>query len=162
MSRAAPSEAGAGTAASVAVQRAPGVRGGPAAAQLRRWALAALGARAREPLELTLRIVGEDESAELNARYRHRDGPTNVLSFPFEDPPGVRSGILGDVLICAPVVEREAREGALSAKARWAHMVVHGVLHLCGYDHESEADAEQMEALETRVLRALGFDDPYA
>jgi probable rRNA maturation factor len=146
--------------ASVVVQRGR-ARGAPAAADIRRWALAALRERAREPLEVTVRVVDEAESAELNGRYRHREGPTNVLSFPFEDPPGVASGILGDVVICAPVVEREAREGSIPPAARWAHMVVHGVLHLCGYDHLREDEASAMETLEAQVLMNLGFGDPY-
>ena len=110
---------------------------------------------------ITVRVTDTDESAELNQRYRNKQGPTNVLSFPFEDPPGVTTDILGDLVICAPVVEQEAREQNKTMDAHWAHMLVHGVLHLCGYDHISPAEADEMESLETRILTGLGFPPPY-
>jgi probable rRNA maturation factor len=126
-----------------------------------RWAEAALeGRRARA--ELLVRVVGEEEGAALNRRWRGRQGATNVLSFPFEAPPGVEGlDLIGDLVICAPVVEREAAEQGKSAAAHWAHMVVHGVLHLIGYDHPDEAQAAEMEGLETGILGALGFPPPY-
>jgi probable rRNA maturation factor len=124
----------------------------------RRWALAALQ---RESAEIVIRIVDEGESAELNEQYRHKSGPTNVLSFPFEAPPGVQTDILGDLVICAPVVEREAREQGKTPEAHWAHMVLHGVLHLQGYDHIEEGEAQRMEAEEITLLRRLGFSNPY-
>ncbi len=133
----------------------------PAEAVLRDWVAAALAGR-RETAEVTLRIVDEAESAELNETYRHKRGPTNVLSFPFEAPPGVTLPLLGDLVICAPVVAREAQEQGKPAEAHWAHMVVHGCLHLLGYDHLDEEEATVMETLEIEILGALGYPDPYA
>ena len=100
--------------------------------------------------------------AELNEQYRHKSGTTNVLSFPFENPPGAESNILGDIVVCAPVVEREAREQGKTLMSHWSHMVVHGILHLRGYDHETDDEAKAMEDLETQILTGLGFDAPYA
>ena len=114
-------------------------------------------------VELSLRLVDEVESADLNRRYRGKAGPTNVLSFPFEPPPGVRGRkYLGDLAICVPVVVREAAEQGKAPEAHWAHLVVHGVLHLLGYNHLDETEAQEMEALETRLLANLGFPPPYA
>jgi probable rRNA maturation factor len=127
---------------------------------LERWVRAAL-----EPdnsdAQLTLRIVDERECQQLNRQYRHKDEPTNVLSFPFEAPPGVPVPLLGDVVICAPVVAREAREQGKTAEAHWCHLVVHGVLHLLGFDHMEEDQAQLMEDHERRILEKLGFADPY-
>ncbi len=143
------------------VQIALDLPGLPAEADFRRWAEAALaGADYQQDAELTLRIVNEAESAALNETYRHKPGPTNVLSFPFETPPEVDSALLGDVVICAPVVLREAIVQGKTPEAHWAHLVAHGVLHLLGYDHD-ETQAEAMEALEIRILAGLGFPDPY-
>nr|WP_207161099.1 rRNA maturation RNase YbeY [Halorhodospira halophila] len=114
--------------------------------------------------ELTVRIVDEDESRALNRDYRGRDKPTNVLSFPCELPPGLpaeAAQILGDLVVCAPVVAREAAEQGKPEADHWAHMLVHGALHLLGYDHEDPAQAERMEAEERRILAALGVPDPY-
>lgn len=111
--------------------------------------------------ELSIRIVGETESAALNRAYRRKDEPTNVLSFACEVPSGVPNTLLGDIVLCAPVVEREAREQGKAAEAHWAHMVVHGVLHLRGYDHQDDAKAERMEALEADILARLGYPHPY-
>lgn len=133
----------------------------PAVAEMRRWAKAAMQGTG-ESAQLTLRIVDAQEGAELNERYRAKTGPTNVLSFPFEAPPGVPCELLGDVVVCAPVVEREAREQGKALQAHWAHMIVHGVLHLRGYDHQQAAQAEQMETLERAILQQLGYADPYA
>ena len=133
----------------------------PAKADLAVWAAAALAGR-RDFAELTIRTVDEAEGAELNLRYRGRSGATNVLSFPFEAPPGMPAiDLLGDLVICAPVVEREAAEQARALDAHWAHMVVHGVLHLLGLDHRDDAEAREMEALETAILGGLGFPQPY-
>jgi probable rRNA maturation factor len=116
------------------------------------------------PLEVTIRIVDAAEGAELNRRFRDRDGPTNVLSFPFSPPPGLpdgAAGLLGDLVICAPVVVAEAADQHKGLDAHWAHMVVHGLLHLLGYDHLLPADAVTMEALEIAILADLGFSSPY-
>jgi probable rRNA maturation factor len=149
----------------------------PGIADLERWANAAFeaglqaqGRSATRPTELTLRIVDEDEGAELNRRYRGRTGPTNVLSFIFEPPPGLDpedplaepfAALLGDLVICAPVVRREAGEQCKAETAHWAHLVAHGVLHLLGFDHLTAAEATAMEALEIRILGTLGFPSPY-
>jgi probable rRNA maturation factor len=134
----------------------------PAAAQLRRWAHSAIENGVRG--EVTVRVVAAAESAELNSRYRGKEGPTNVLSFPADAPAGAADELLplGDVVICADVVEREAREQGKAPDAHWAHMVVHGVLHLQGYDHEKSRDASVMEAREQTLLAGLGFPDPYS
>ena len=136
--------------------------GVPSAASFRQWVNAALaGARRRKPAELSIRIVDTAEGRELNRDYRGKDYATNVLSFPTELPPGVQLPLIGDLAICAPVVAREAAEQGKPARHHWAHMTVHGVLHLLGYDHIVEAEAEAMEALETRILAKLGIADPY-
>ncbi|MBM0747101.1 rRNA maturation RNase YbeY [Pantoea sp. ICBG 1758] len=111
--------------------------------------------------EVTIRLVDEAESHELNLTYRGKDKPTNVLSFPFEAPPGIELPLLGDLIICRQVVEQEAAEQGKSTEAHWAHMVVHGTLHLLGYDHIEDSEAEEMEALETEIMLALGYPDPY-
>ena len=137
-------------------------RGVPAAASFRRWVEAALrGAGRRKPAELSIRIVGAREGRELNRRYRGRDYATNVLSFPVELPQGVRSPLLGDIVICAGVVAREARAQGKPARDHYAHLAVHGVLHLLGHDHADAGDARRMETLETRILARLGIADPY-
>lgn len=143
------------------VQRASRARTLPGDDRLRSWARAAL-ADIGGTHELTLRLVDEAESAALNAEYRHKQGPTNVLSFPFEAPPGAASRLLGDLVICAPVVMREAQAQHKDVQAHWAHMVVHGVLHLRGYDHLTDIEASTMEALETAILARLGYANPYA
>ncbi len=129
---------------------------------LARWAQAALAGLRRRAVAIGVRIVNERESAALNARYRGKAGSTNVLSFPFEAPPGARTDLLGDLVICAPVVAREARNQGKSPRAHWAHMVVHGIMHLRGYDHRTRREAALMERREAAVLRRLGYSDPYA
>lgn len=111
--------------------------------------------------ELTIRIVDTEESHQLNHEYRGKDKPTNVLSFPFEAPPGIELDLLGDLIICRQVVEKEAEEQNKPLLAHWAHMVVHGSLHLLGYDHIEDDEAEEMESLETGIMQAMGFEDPY-
>ena len=146
----------------VAVQKAHG-GAAPPVRDIRRWARAALGGEAGSA-ELTVRIVGEEESAALNERYRRKHGPTNVLAFPAEKHAVLADGELpplGDLVICGPVVVREAHEQGKAVAAHWAHMVVHGALHLAGYDHEEEAAAARMEGRERLILAALGFPDPY-
>jgi len=145
----------------VVIQNASSAVALPARRGLRTWARSA--AEAGGPAaEITLRIVDEAESRALNSRYRDKDRATNVLSFPFEDPPGVTTSVLGDVVICAPVVEREAHASGRPAQAHWAHMVIHGVLHLRGYDHERDEDAARMQAMESELLSGFEFSDPYA
>jgi probable rRNA maturation factor len=133
----------------------------PADSALHRWAHAALKGLRRRRVALGMRIVGNAESAALNGRFRRKSYPTNVLSFPFEAPPGTRSDMLGDLIICAPVVRREARNQRKSVNAHWAHMVVHGILHLRGYDHRKRQDAVVMEKKEIRLLKELGYANPY-
>ncbi|MDZ4731452.1 MAG: rRNA maturation RNase YbeY [Xanthomonadales bacterium] len=111
---------------------------------------------------LTIRIVDEDESAVLNQQYRQKTCATNVLSFPADLPEEVELPLLGDLVICAPLVQSEANVQGKSVTAHWAHLVIHGTLHLLGYDHIEEAEAAAMENLETRLLQQLGIADPYA
>ncbi|MFL0806170.1 MAG: rRNA maturation RNase YbeY [Oceanobacter sp.] len=134
----------------------------PSEQQFQTWVTAALEIQDQydEP-ELTIRLVDETEGQQLNAEYRGKDYPTNVLSFPFEAPPEVPIPLLGDLVICSQVVFREAHEQSKEAMAHWAHMVVHGCLHLLGYDHIKDEDADVMENLERQVLASLGFPDPY-
>ena len=132
----------------------------PGESSFHQWILAAL-VEDQKKVEMVVRVVNAQESQELNKQYRHADKPTNVLSFPFDAPAQIVSDNLGDLVICAPVVEREALEQGKDSTAHWAHLVIHGVLHLQGYDHQNETQAENMEALEIRVLNGLGFDNPY-
>jgi len=132
----------------------------PEQAALEQWVKAALEGRMEEA-ELTIRLVENDESASLNKQYRNKQGPTNVLSFPFEAPADVPLPLLGDLIICAPLVAQEAQEQGKTVRAHWAHLVVHGVLHLRGYDHIDDSDAREMEDLERKIMAYLGFDDPY-
>jgi len=143
------------------VQRASRARGLPGVASITDWARAALAGSGAGTAEITVRLVGNSESANLNKRYRGKRGATNVLSFTYDSAPG-KTGLAGDLVICVPVVQREAAQQGKRPRAHWAHMVVHGILHLRGFDHVREADAETMEAMEVRILRRLGFSDPYA
>jgi probable rRNA maturation factor len=112
--------------------------------------------------DLAIRIVGEREGCALNRHYRGKDKATNVLSFPAELPEGVTLPLLGDIVLCAPVVAREAHAQGKTLSAHYAHLTVHGVLHLLGWDHENAREADAMEALERQVLDLLGYADPYA
>ena len=132
----------------------------PTVEQIEQWATAAVQPQSDE-VEMTVRIVDEAESNALNLNYRGKDRPTNVLSFPFECPDEVELPLLGDLVICRQVVEREAQEQDKPVMAHWAHMVVHGSLHLLGYDHIEDDEAEEMESLETQIMTGLGFADPY-
>ena len=132
----------------------------PSEALFERW-LAAVLPKFQAQSEVTIRIVDEAESHHLNLTYRGKDKPTNVLSFPFEAPPEIELPLLGDLIICRQVVEQEAIEQQKSAEEHWAHMVIHGCLHLLGYDHIQDDEAEEMESLETEILAELGYDDPY-
>ncbi|MCG9740196.1 rRNA maturation RNase YbeY [Shewanella insulae] len=132
----------------------------PTLEQFESWVRLALG-NAMPEAEMTIRLVDEAESQELNHTYRGKDKPTNVLSFPFESPPEVELPLLGDLVICVPVVEQEAEFQGKSLEAHWAHMVVHGCLHLLGYDHIIDSEAEEMESIETQLIESLGFPNPY-
>ncbi len=143
----------------------------PAPAALRRWLRATLRHLGRADAQVAIRIVGETEGSELYARYRLREPSpgqtgqphaTNVLSFPADLPEWVELPLLGDIVICAPVVAREAADQGKAPDAHWAHMIVHGTLHLLGHDHQDDAEAERMEALETEILAGLHFPPPYA
>ena len=133
---------------------------GPDAADIERWVTAALR-NEREIAELSVRIVDDSESAALNGQFRGKSGSTNVLSFPFSAVTPEPLPILGDIVICAPVVALESLEQSKTPIAHWAHMIVHGVLHLLGYDHLDDQDAAAMEALETDIMQGLGFPPPY-
>lgn len=131
---------------------------------LEKWIKAAIIAgsqAARDEAELTVRIVDKEESQQLNCQYRGKDKPTNVLSFPFQNPPGITLPLLGDLVICKQVVESEAVEQKKTLTEHWAHMLIHGTLHLLGYDHIDSQEAFAMESLETQLLEELGFADPY-
>jgi len=145
----------------VSVSYAAPRTGVPAAASFRKWVAAALKGRIREA-DLAIRIVDAREGRALNRHYRGKDYATNVLSFPADLPEGVKLPLLGDLVICAPVVAREAREQGKPAVAHYAHLTVHGVLHLLGWNHEDDKDAEAMEQLEREILAGLGLPDPYA
>lgn len=144
------------------VQRASECYSIPNDNQLTSWVKTALQSEFTR-IELTIRIVAIEEMAMLNKTYRHKDGPTNVLSFPFEQPEGASLEIplLGDIIICADVVEAEAHAQAKSVQAHWAHLVIHGCLHLLGYDHIDQNEAQIMEALEIKYLKKCGYENPY-
>ena len=145
----------------VEVQIASDAEDVPSSGELERWVRAAGASAGEAASECTLRVVDEPEGAVLNERYRGGRGATNVLAFPFESPPGVSLPLLGDVVVCAPVACREAREHEVEARAHWAHLVVHGVLHLLGHDHRAEDEAALMREEESRILDRLGFADPH-
>jgi probable rRNA maturation factor len=139
----------------------------PEAADMMHWVSAALDAAAEnstainEDAEISIYVVDENESQALNLEYRGKDKPTNVLSFLADIPEEVGIPLLGDLVVCAPIVEHEAAEQNKALSAHWAHMLVHGALHLLGYDHIEDAEAEAMEDLETRIIVQLGFPAPY-
>jgi probable rRNA maturation factor len=133
----------------------------PTQAELEAWVGAVLDREGDGRHELTIRFVERDESRQLNRDYRGKDKPTNVLSFPFETPPGIELPLLGDLVICHDIVVREAQEQYKSIQAHYAHLVIHGCLHLLGHDHIDDQEAEQMEALERTLLTQFGITDPY-
>ena len=145
--------------AEIEIQRASSASDFPCDSDLKRWASAALLDNGKS--SVVIRLVDSDESRQLNNDYRGVDKPTNVLSFPFEAPVEIADEFLGDVIICAPVVEQQARQQNKPLQAHWAHMVTHGMLHLQGYDHQNNQQAEEMERLEVEILATLGFPDPY-
>lgn len=138
----------------ITIQIATEIKPLPTATQLKQWVFAALKTIHKTEAEITLRIVDTAESQQLNTSYRYKTGPTNVLSFPYADASG-------DMVICAPLVQQEAKEQHKTEAAHWAHLVVHGTLHLCGYDHIVDSEAKQMEKLEIDILAELGFANPY-
>ncbi len=148
----------------LAVENASSSTDIPDDSDVHRWVTAALQER-YPAAEVSLRIVDEEESARLNQQYRNKAGSTNVLSFAADLPAELTAQLehlpLGDMVICAPVVSREAQAQAKPGRAHWAHMVVHGSLHLAGYDHITESEAEEMETLEREILATCGFPDPY-
>ncbi|MFQ3191856.1 MAG: putative rRNA maturation factor [Paraglaciecola sp.] len=133
----------------------------PSLEDFQRWTDTVLTAVTDEKFELTIRLVTIEESQQLNSQYRHKDKPTNVLSFPFEVPEGIELNLLGDLVVCVPVIEREAKEQSKSLLDHWAHIIIHGCLHLLGYDHITDADADEMEALEIKILAYLSIGNPY-
>ena len=133
----------------------------PAAQSFRKWAAIAVEGRILRA-DLAIRVVGTKEGRSLNHHYRGKDYATNVLSFPAELPEGVTVPLLGDLVICAPVVAKEAKEQKKSLAAHYAHLTIHGVLHLLGLDHDDPREADAMEAIERELMAQLGFDDPYA
>ena len=137
----------------ITIQIASELANVPAKSQFKKWAKAAL----RVDTEVTIRIIDAQEALELNSTYRGKDYATNVLTFPLTEAPH----LMGDIIICAPVVEAEAKTQNKSVEAHYAHLTVHGMLHLCGFDHETESQAELMESLEITILQKLGYANPY-
>jgi probable rRNA maturation factor len=136
----------------------------PSEAQFQLWvdtALAQVSSEPQQEFELTIRLVNSNESQQLNAQYRGKDKPTNVLSFPFEVPEGVELNLLGDLIICIEVMKQEAQEQKKALFDHWAHLVIHGCLHLVGFDHISDSEADEMESIEIAILKKLGIVNPY-
>jgi len=133
----------------------------PSLELFQQWVDAALAEVTDKEFELTIRLVNVDESQQLNKQYRKIDKPTNVLSFPFDVPTGIELNLLGDLVICAQVVEQEAKAQNKTPFNHWTHMVIHGCLHLLGYDHINDTDAIEMESLEVKILTKLSIVNPY-
>ncbi len=144
----------------VVLQNTTGTEQVPDRFSLQRWVNATLVGQIKQA-EIVIRVVSIDEITDLNSRYRNKNKPTNVLSFQADIPTHVDEDYLGDIVICADVIATEAKQQQKTLQAHWAHMVVHGCLHLVGFDHEIEPEAEQMESLETTLLTTLGFANPY-
>ncbi|WP_414830500.1 rRNA maturation RNase YbeY [Alteromonas sp. H39] len=133
----------------------------PDEAQVTAWASEVYEAQGVSDQEVTIRFVDEEESQALNYQFRGKDKPTNVLSFPFECPPDIPVNLLGDLVVCVPVIHREAEEQGKNVEHHYAHMIVHGILHLLGFDHQNDDEAEEMESREIHILSQLEIDDPY-
>ncbi len=144
----------------IEIQYATEINDLPEEGLIKKWVNSSLNGYI-ENAELTIRIVDKAEGAQLNEKWRNAQGPTNVLSFPYSDLNETTKSIQGDIVICAPVILREAAEQKKSVEAHWAHIIVHGILHLLGYDHDNENDANEMESLETSILGKLKISDPY-
>jgi probable rRNA maturation factor len=138
-----------------------GRKGVPTAKSFSTWVQAALRGRTRARPQVNIQLFGARKARAINAKFRGKDYATNVLSFPYEPLPNEKTGLLGDIAICPAVVSREAKQQGKPVRAHYAHLTVHGVLHLLGYDHQTEAEAERMEALERRILAGIGIADPY-
>ena len=145
----------------VDIQMASASEEAPDPQSIERWVSAAIDNQ-RDSTELSIRIVDTEEGRALNEQFRGSTGATNVLSFPFENESPEPLPLIGDIVICAPVVRKEASDQNKTLNAHWAHMIIHGVLHLLGYDHQSETDANLMESLETEIMQGLGFPPPYS
>ena len=145
----------------ILVDSVVGRRGIPARRSFESWADAALHRRSHGRRQVNIRLVGTKEARELNRRFRGRDYATNVLSFQYDPLPHQRTGLLGDIVICAPVVAREAAEQGKPSRHHYAHLTIHGVLHLLGYDHQTDEQAGRMERLERKLLASFGIPDPY-
>ena len=143
----------------VEVQRETSISSLPSDQQFEQWATAVL--RGQGEAELVIRLVDQDESRRLNEQFANRNKATNVLSFPAGLPPSIELSLLGDIVICAPLVEREAEDQNKTILAHWAHLTIHGILHLLGHDHQTEEEAADMEALETGLVQSFGYPDPY-
>ena len=142
------------------IQSASSSEDAPDDQSIKRWVSAALDSKTGDT-ELSIRIVDEAEGKALNETYRGASGPTNVLSFPFDEKTPEPLPLIGDIVVCAPVVAREAEQQNKALNAHWAHMIIHGVLHLLGYDHQNDSEAAIMEVLETEIMQKLGFPPPY-
>ena len=143
------------------IQSASSSEDTPDEESIKRWVSAVIGSKEGDT-ELSVRIVDEPEGKKLNETYRGATGPTNVLSFPFDEKIPEPLPLIGDIVVCAPVVAREAQQQNKDLTAHWAHMIIHGVLHLLGYDHQNDSEAAIMETLETEIMQKLGFAPPYA
>lgn len=143
------------------IQSASSSEDAPDEESIKRWVSAVIGSKEGDT-ELSVRIVDEPEGKKLNETYRGATGPTNVLSFPFDEKTPEPLPLIGDLVVCAPVVAREAQQQNKDLTAHWAHMIIHGVLHLLGYDHQNDSEAAIMETLETEIMQKLGFAPPYA
>ena len=146
---------------SIIIQNVTRLATGPNNLKIRKWVRIVLDKKKIKSCEILIRIVNKKEMTALNTRFRHKTYPTNVLSFPSRIPAFFGDNLLGDIVICASVVEEEALIQQKTLISHWAHIIVHGVLHLLGYDHENEKDANVMESLEIAILQELGFSDPY-
>lgn len=145
---------------SVEVQYAASEIDAPIEESFQQWS-AIIPAKNDAQQEASIRIVEEEEIAELNLRFRQKSGATNVLAFPADLPPGVELNFIGDIVICAPIVRKQAQDQGKLLESHWAHMTLHGILHLQGYDHINSQDAEIMEALEVQLMAKLGYPNPY-